>query len=604
VKQNRTAAGTTRTTRTSTRTADADRDRTPDERPAAEDPAIVPEPAPGPEPEDALRVAREAFGWDELHDGQVRTIGPLVRGRDALVVMPTGYGKSAIYQVATVLMEGLTVVVSPLIALQADQVQNLEDAPAAPPARVINSTIRGAALDEAWATVEEPGARIVFLTPEQLARDEVVERLVARGVSLVVVDEAHCVASWGHDFRPDYLGLGGVIDALGHPPTVAMTATGSTPIRVEIEERLGLRDPFVLSSGFDRPNIRLEVRRHTEEAEKRRAIAAHVVEQTQPGLVYVATRKDAEQYAEEIEAAGLRTAAYHAGLPAAERERVQQAFHEDVVDVVVATSAFGMGIDKPTVRYVIHAAPPESVDAYYQEVGRAGRDGEPAVGILHYRHEDLGLRRFFAARTPKPASLRDVYAAVAVAGVDGPVRPAAVAERAGMSARTVGGVLNLLVDAGVLGSDREGAYVREELDPREAAARAKEVAQERERIEVSRLEMMRGYAEAPHCRRQYLLGYFGEDSPERCGNCDVCDRLDEDDAHEEAMGTAEAGDADAAAGTSDEMFPAQSQVTHAEWGPGTVMSTEDDRITVFFEKEGYRVLSRKLVEEGALLQPA
>jgi ATP-dependent DNA helicase RecQ len=276
------------------------------------------------------------------------------------------------------------------------------------------------------------------------------------------------------------------------------------------------------------------------------------------------------------------------------------------VDVVVATSAFGMGIDKPTVRYVIHAAPPESVDAYYQEVGRAGRDGEPAVGILHYRQEDLGLRRFFAARTPRPASLRDVYAAVAVAGVDGPVRPAAVAERAGMSPRTVGGVLNLLVDAGVLGSDREGAFVREELDPREAADRAKEVAQERERIEVSRLEMMRGYAEAPHCRRQYLLGYFGEDSPERCGNCDVCDRLDEDDAHEEAMGAAASGGADtdgaAAADPSDDPFPPQSQVTHAEWGPGTVMSTEDDRITVFFEKEGYRVLSLKLVEQGELLQ--
>ncbi|WP_395389592.1 RecQ family ATP-dependent DNA helicase [Clavibacter michiganensis] len=607
MKQNRTAAGTTRTSRTSRTTTRTAHDRTADDRPAdarpaAEDPAIVPEPTPGPEPEDALRVARESFGWDELHDGQVRTIGPLVRGRDALVVMPTGYGKSAIYQVATVLMEGLTVVVSPLIALQADQVQNLEDAPAAPPARVINSTIRGAALDEAWATVEVPGARIVFLTPEQLARDEVVARLVARGVSLVVIDEAHCVASWGHDFRPDYLGLGGVIDALGHPPTVAMTATGSTPIRTEVAERLGLRDPFVLSSGFDRPNIRLEVRRHTEEAEKRRAIVAHVVEQTQPGLVYVATRKDAEDYADEIRAAGLRVDAYHAGLAAAERDRVQTAFHEDDVDVVVATSAFGMGIDKPTVRYVIHAAPPESVDAYYQEVGRAGRDGEPAVGILHYRAEDLGLRRFFTARTPRPASLRDVYAAVAVAGVDGPVRPAAVAERAGMSARTVGGVLNLLVDAGVLGSDRDGAFVREELDPREAAARGKHVAQERERIEVSRLDMMRGYAETPQCRRQFLLGYFGEESPERCGNCDACDRLDAEDAHEEAMGTGAADPAAAAA--SDEAFPAQSRVTHAEWGPGTVMSTEEDRITVFFESEGYRVLSRKLVEEGRLLQPA
>jgi ATP-dependent DNA helicase RecQ len=421
-----------------------------------------------------------------------------------------------------------------------------------------------------------------------------------------VIDEAHCVASWGHDFRPDYLGLGGVIDALGHPPTVAMTATGSTPIRTEIEERLGLRDPFVLSSGFDRPNIRLEVRRHTEESEKRRAIAEHVVEQTQPGLVYVATRKDAEQYAAEIEAAGLRTAAYHAGLPAAERQRVQDAFHEDSVDVVVATSAFGMGIDKPTVRYVMHAAPPESVDAYYQEVGRAGRDGEPAVGILHYRQEDLGLRRFFAARAPRPASLRDVYAAVAVAGADGPVRPAVVAERAGMSPRTVGGVLNLLVDAGVLGSDRDGAYVTEELDPRDAAARAKEVAEERERIEVSRLEMMRGYAESSGCRRQYLLGYFGEESPERCGNCDVCDRLDADDAHEQAMGAADSSVSDAAdaADAADDPFPPQSQVTHSEWGPGTVMSTEDDRITVFFEKEGYRVLSLKLVEDGDLLQPA
>ncbi|MDQ0744780.1 ATP-dependent DNA helicase RecQ [Clavibacter sp. B3I6] len=600
MKQNRTAESPTRTT---DRSASHDR---PDEDRAAADPALLPEPTPGPGPDDAVRVAREAFGWDDLLDGQLRTIGPLVRGRDALVVMPTGYGKSAIYQVATVLMEGLTVVVSPLIALQADQVQNLEDAPAAPPARVINGTIRGKALEEAWATVEEPGARIVFLTPEQLARDEVVERLVARGVSLVVIDEAHCVASWGHDFRPDYLGLGGVIDALGHPPTVAMTATGSTPVRTEIEERLGLRDPFVLSSGFDRPNIRLEVRRHTEESEKRRAIVAHVGEQAQPGLVYVATRKDAEQYAEEIQAAGLRTAAYHAGLPAAERDRVQTAFHEDDVDVVVATSAFGMGIDKPTVRYVIHAAPPESVDAYYQEVGRAGRDGEPAVGILHYRAEDLGLRRFFAARTPRPASLRDVYAAVAVAGADGPVRPAAVAERAGMSARTVGGVLHLLVDAGVLGSDRDGAYVTEELDPREAASRAKEVAEERERIEVSRLEMMRGYAETMQCRRQYLLGYFGEDSPVRCGNCDVCDRLDEDDAHEEAMGTADAGEAteEATEDASDDRFPPQSQVTHAEWGPGTVMSTEEDRLTVFFEKEGYRVLSRKLVEDGDLLQPA
>jgi ATP-dependent DNA helicase RecQ len=552
------------------------------------------------------RVGRESFGWDDLHTGQIEAVEAVLSGRDVLGVMPTGYGKSAIYQLSSVLLDGLTLVISPLIALQEDQVVGLADAPDAPPAVALNSNRTAAETEEAWRVLESSGPRIAFLAPEQLAKDEVTERLRDIGVALFVVDEAHCVSSWGHDFRPDYLRLGPALARLRSPRVIALTATGSSPVRREIIERLGLRDPLVLTRGFDRPNIRLEVDRHESEGEKRAAVLEQVAELPKPGLLYVATRKASEVFAEELAERGLRTAAYHGGLNAKARAEVHEAFHDDTVDVVVATSAFGMGIDKPNVRFVVHAAVPESVDEYYQELGRAGRDGGAATAALHYRPEDLALRKFFTARTPDGGRLRGVYRVAEAAGR--PVPPAEIGRELDLPTRSITGAVNLLADAGVLGSTRKGVRIVDPVGADEAAERAAETAEERERIERSRLEMMRAYAETRDCRRAFLLGYFGEERLSDCGSCDTClARAEEaaalagEAAARDAREENQAAEAPAQESAGDDDYPLQAAVTHTEWGPGVVMRHEDDRITVFFEREGYKVLSRRLIEENGLL---
>lgn len=538
----------------------------------------------------ALRSrAADVFGWT-LRPEQETVIDAVLTGRDALAVMPTGSGKSAIYQVAGLALDGVVVVVSPLVALQEDQVVGLEDHPDAPRAVTINATRARRDLDAAWDAVADGDARYVFLAPEQLAKDDVVERLRAAGVALVTVDEAHCVSSWGHDFRPDYLVLGEVVERLGRPPVLAMTATGSSPVRAEIVERLGMRDPLVLATGFDRPELRLEVVRHADADAKRDALVAQVAGLDGAGIVYVATRAETLEYADLLVEAGRRAKPYHAGLRVRDREAVHHAFLDGSVDTVVATSAFGMGIDKPDVRFVVHADVPESVDAYYQEVGRAGRDGDPGLATMHYRAEDLGLRRFFASGTPRPASLRAVFDAVPS---DGTLARSDLAAASGLSARTAGRAANALVDAGVLVDDRDGlARAAGAPDSAEAAARAaSERADERERIEESRIAMMRRYAETDECRRQFLLGYFGDELPEPCGNCDTCSAGSAAGAH-------------AADGSHDAEWPPDAVVEHAEWGRGTVMSTEDDRLTVFFESAGYRTLALADVTERGLLQRA
>ncbi|PZE28035.1 RecQ family ATP-dependent DNA helicase [Curtobacterium sp. MCBD17_028] len=541
----------------------------------------------------AEATAREVFGWEALHAGQAEAIEAVVGGRDTLAVMPTGYGKSGIYQVAGLLIDGPTVVVSPLIALQDDQVAGLEarEQTGGPRAVAVNSTRSAGEVEQAWADLASGDAEYVFLAPEQLAKDEVVERLLDLGVRLFVVDEAHCVSSWGHDFRPDYLVLGEVVERLGHPTVLAMTATGSGPVRSEIVERLAMRDPLELSRGFDRPNLRLEVVRHSDDDGKRAAVVEQVATLPVPGLLYVATRKETEWYADELADRGRNVRAYHAGLKASERQEVHEAFLAGTLDVVVATNAFGMGIDKPDVRFVVHADVPESVDAYYQEIGRAGRDGDPATTTLHYRAEDLGLRRFFASGTPAKAKLRTVFDAVPD---DGAIRRPELAEAAEVPTRSLGRYANALVEGGALEETEDGLVRTDDDAARDADAAADAAvarAEDRERIEESRIAMMRQYAETLGCRRQFLLGYFGDELPQPCGNCDTC-----------ASGSAYAQDAHVADGSNDAAYPPDSEVEHDEWGHGTVMSTEEDRITVFFESVGYRVLSIDAVRERGLLR--
>jgi ATP-dependent DNA helicase RecQ len=542
--------------------------------------------------------AREVLGFEEFRPGQERAMQAVVAGRDTLAVLPSGAGKTAVYQVAGPLLDGPVVVVSPLIALQRDQVDRLaEIEDHAGRAAKLNSTLSAADQREALEQLQDRTVRFLFLAPEQLTKPEVVDAVRAAGPALFVVDEAHCVSAWGHDFRPDYLRLGGVIEQLGHPTVLALTATAAPPVRAEIVERLEMREPEIVVAGFDRPEIRLEVDHYADAHGKDQGVLERVLaelgEGRGPGIVYSATRRGTEEIATQLRERGLRARHYHAGMNKGDREDTQRAWMDDELDVVVATTAFGMGIDKPDTRFVIHAEPADSVDSYYQEIGRAGRDGKAALAVLVYRQEDLGLRRFFAAGTPAEEELQQVAGlvqAAAAAGIEDGVDVKDLREETGRAATPLARDLNLLQQVSAVVLDEDGAAhpADDAPSPSEAAAAARELAEHHERVDQSRVEMMRGYAETTDCRRQFLLGYFGEQLDEPCGNCDNC-----------SAGIAQehpAGD------DTDAPFRVETPVEHAEWGNGVVMRVEDDRLVVLFDEVGYKTLGLAAVTENGLLR--
>jgi ATP-dependent DNA helicase RecQ len=540
------------------------------------------------------RTAREVLGFEDFRPGQEAAMQAITAGRDTLAVLPSGAGKSAVYTVAGLLLEGPVLIISPLIALQRDQVQRLQElGPAVGEAVLLNSTLSAVEHQAVLDGLGDGTVRFCFLAPEQLAKPEVVAAIRQAGPALFVVDEAHCVSAWGHDFRPDYLRLGGVVEQLGHPPVLALTATAAPPVRAEIVERLEMRDPAVVVAGFDRPEIRLEVEQHADAHGKQTAVLDRVTALSKQGtgILYSATRKGTEELAEELTERGLRALAYHAGLKKSDREEVQRAFMDGDLDVVVATTAFGMGIDRPETRFVVHAEPADSIDSYYQEIGRAGRDGEPATAVLVYRQEDLGLRRFFAAGAPAEEELQQVAGLVAAgtaAGMDG-VDVKELREETGRAATPLVRDLNLLEQAGavVLDDDGTASPAPDAPGPGEAATAARELAEHHVRVDESRIEMMRGYAETTGCRRQFLLGYFGEQLEQPCGNCDNC-----------SAGTATEQQID----DDDHPFPVDTAVEHTEWGSGVVMRHEDDRIVVLFETVGYKTLALAAVTERDLLR--
>ena len=383
------------------------------------------------------QIARDVLGYPELRPGQLDAAAALAGGLDCLAILPSGAGKSAIYQIAAVALGGPAVVVSPLLALQREQADALRARGLT--AIAVNGLSGAAARRDAEALLASGGTGFIFLGPEQLARDDVRDHLARAPVRLFVVDEAHCIASWGHDFRPDYLRLGGVIEAFAARPAVAaLTATAAPPVRQEIADRLGLRDPRQVIRDFDRPEIHLAVRSFHRADDQRAAVLAAVREQAGSGLVYTATRGQAEAYAGLL---GVRY--YHGGLARADRLAAQRVFEGGAT--IVATSAFGMGMDRPDVRFVVHASVPGSLDEYYQEIGRAGRDGQPAAAICCYRAEDLGLVRFFAAGMPDQDDLATVAAAV-----DRPLTRRELAARTQLPPGRLAELLNVLEPAGAV----------------------------------------------------------------------------------------------------------------------------------------------------------
>jgi ATP-dependent DNA helicase RecQ len=534
------------------------------------------------------RVAREAFGFAALRPGQREAIEAVLQGRDALAVMSTGSGKSAIYQIAGLLSPGATVVISPLIALQRDQVDDLA-ARATGGAAQLNSHIPASERERALAELAEEALEFLLLAPEQLANRDVLDRLAVARPSLLVVDEAHCISEWGHDFRHDYLRIGAAAQALGRPTILALTATAAPPVRDEIVERLGLRDPAIVIRGFDRPNIRLRVERfHGEGGEERklRALAERIADAGPPGIVYVATRRQSEELAESLCERDVRAASYHAGMKPAERDDVQERFMAGDLDVVAATTAFGMGIDKPDVRWVLHSEVSESLDAYYQEVGRAGRDGAPAECVLFYRTEDLGLRHFFSgAGHVEVDEIGQVLAAVREHA--GPVEPAELQEATELSQTKLTTAVARLEEAGAVEvlPTGEVAPVEDDRPPSEAVRAAAEAEEKRRSFDRSRVDMMRAYAETDGCRRAFLLSYFGEPFEPPCGNCDNC-------LSGRSLGAAAPGDVP---------FVVGARVAHGQWGEGVVQRYDDDSVVVLFDEAGYKTLALEVIREREIL---
>ena len=411
--------------------------------------------------EDARAVLSRAFGYDGFRPGQERAVTAILDGRDTLVVLPTGGGKSVCFQVPALLLRGLTVVVSPLISLMKDQVDGLTARGL--PATFINSSLSYGEVADRLARAERGEWRLLYVAPERFDHGATPDRLRRAGVSLLAVDEAHCISEWGHDFRPSYRRVRAIRTALGEPPTVALTATATPEVRRDIAEQLGLKAPEIVVSGFDRRNLHYHVIRTRNDAEKD-ATLVHLLK-THPGqaVVYVTTRKAVDRVTDVLCDAELPARGYHGGLTDDERHTAQNDFMSERVKVMVATNAFGMGIDKANVRLVVHHTMPGSLEGYYQEAGRAGRNGQRANCVLLHAFQDRFTHEFLInnARTSSE------------------------------------------------GRSESLATVNPAIDAR------------RRKADLAKLDIMQRYAYAKGCRRTFILRYFGD--PAASGQCDGCD---------------------------------------------------------------------------------
>ncbi len=470
------------------------------------------------------------FSFDSFRSGQDEIIREIASGQDVMVIMPTGGGKSLCYQLPALMKDGVAVVISPLIALMKDQVDAL--AARGIPAAFLNSSLSPAAQRERLDGLARGAYKLIYIAPERFRHRRFMEELANAPISFFAIDEAHCVSQWGHDFRPDYLRIGQSLERLGSPPVCAFTATATPEVQADIVKHLNLREPRIYVTGFSRPNLEFRVAETDKKAEKLGRLAS-IIEAHRTGIVYCATRKRVEEGSEHLAEWDIAHIAYHGGMEDAERERLQESFIRREADVAVATNAFGMGIDRADIRFVVHFEIPGSVEAYYQEAGRAGRDGLPAICELFFNFADRRTQDFFIdGSNPGKACIADVYRfLVEMADENGEVRMSLnelsdrLGSRNGMMVSTS---VNLLTRLGVLERfDIPGERIRgtrllkPDITPEELPLDAAALA-EKERRDRAKLQSVIDYGYARACRQQWIRGYFGEADPDPCGVCDFC----------------------------------------------------------------------------------
>ncbi|MBP6633399.1 MAG: ATP-dependent DNA helicase RecQ [Kofleriaceae bacterium] len=487
----------------------------------------------------ALSRGLAVFGHEGLRPGQAEIIADIFAGRPVVAVMPTGAGKSLCYQLPAVVLGeggGVTLVVSPLIALMKDQVDALRARGVA--AVALTSAASPDEQRDILDGIRASAYTLVYVAPERFRSPRFVDALrgMVGRLALVAIDEAHCISEWGHDFRPEYRRLGEVVRGLAAPRVAAFTATATPEVRADIAEQLGLRGVRVHVRGFDRPNLRFAVEPIGGAADKAtRLIELVRTRDSGVALVYAATRKNAERYAGELKAAGMRTRVYHAGLADRAREKAQDTFMAGELDAIVATNAFGMGIDKGDIHLVVHADIPRSPEAYYQEAGRGGRDGRPTRCVLLFNHSDVRMQEFLIeASYPAAEVLRGAWKAIkdepALGRVDGLDDRLRAVLPGNPSGAAVGATVRILDKHGLLRlSHEDGAYVAVRPDPAQFPPLDVDSLQRRAEVERGKLKTMVEYAYWPRCRRQFVLAYFGDeewgDRGRRCGACDSCDAL-------------------------------------------------------------------------------
>jgi ATP-dependent DNA helicase RecQ len=548
------------------------------------------------------RLLNTVFGIQQLRDGQQRVIDSVLDGRDTLAIMPTGSGKSLCYQIPARILEGMTVVVSPLISLMKDQHEKLNEMGVR--AVQVNSSLHAEEERESLAAIAENRCEIVFCTPERLVMPEFVAVLKEVKIALVVVDEAHCISQWGHDFRPAYLEMAGAIEALGRPPVLALTATATDDVVDDIGRQLSRPRMNVINTGVYRPNLHYRVVQVTNPGEKLQEALRLVRETAGKGIVYAATVKAAEEIYHLLQEEGESVTLYHGKLGAAERKANQDLFMNDERRVMVATNAFGMGIDKPDTRFVIHLQIPANLEAYYQESGRAGRDGKDAECTLLFLQDDKRVQQFFLVKHyPSADEIRSVYEAVRELAQNETATPDRIGEVAGeLAGPHLTVCLKLLKDAKLLRQNRKLAYALTNHEPKASMFEAMaEVYRRKQEHDKEALEQMVSYAVSGFCRWKLLLDYFGDevDGFEKCCRCDNClnppaavlteaieirdDEFDREPEPEPDPATS---------------FEAGATVRVPKYGEGVVQAVAGDQVTIAFPDGEQRSFLKDFVEHA------